>query len=119
MQPPDLVPGRSWGLSRTEATYVEAASVAGQADRARALINSSLPLADRAQRARLLFVSAAIEGRHGWFKDGISSLRRAAAFSESASLTLEILLEAAALTFYAGRGVSPDGFRAVGGAGRG
>ena len=81
---------------------VEAASVAGQADRARALINRSLPLADRAQRARLLYVSGATEGRHGWFKDGISALQRAAALSESASLTLEILLEAAALTFYAG-----------------
>ncbi len=81
---------------------VEAASVAGQADRARALINGSLPLADRAQRAQLLYVSGAIEGRHGWFTDGISALQRAAALSDSASLTLEILLEAAALTFYAG-----------------
>ncbi len=80
----------------------EAAWVAGQADRARPLINRSLPLADRAQRARLLFVSGAIEGRHGWLKDGITALQQAAALSETASLTLEILLEAAALTFYAG-----------------
>ena len=75
---------------------------AGQADRARPLLSRSLPLADRAQRARLLFVSGAIEGRHGWLKDGIAALQQAAALSESASLTLEILLEAAALTFYAG-----------------
>ena len=81
---------------------VEAAYVAGQADRARPLLSRSLPLADRAQRARLLFVSGAIEGRHGWVTDGITALQQAAALSESASLTLEILLEAAALTFYAG-----------------
>ncbi|MGA8720719.1 MAG: AAA family ATPase [Solirubrobacteraceae bacterium] len=80
----------------------EAAYVAGQADRARPLLSRSLPLADRAQRARLLFFSGAIEGRHGWLKDGITALQEAAALSESASLTLEILLEAAALTFYAG-----------------
>ena len=60
------------------------------------------PHADPAQRARLLFVSGAIEGRHGWLKDGITALQQAAALSESASLTLEFLLEAAALTFYAG-----------------
>ena len=84
------------------ALAVEAAYVAGQADRARALINRALPLADRAQRARLLYVRGAIEGRHGWLNDGITALHEAAALSESASLTLEILLEAAALTFYAG-----------------
>ena len=80
----------------------EAAYVAGQADRARPLLSRTLPHADPAQRARLLFVSGAIEGRHGWMKDGITALQQAVALSESASLTLEILLEAAALTFYAG-----------------
>jgi hypothetical protein len=64
--------------------------VAGQADRARALINRSLPLADRAQRARLLFVSGAIEGRHGRLQDGIIALEQAASLSESSSLSLEI-----------------------------
>ena len=62
-----------------------------------ALLSRSLPLADRAQRARLLFFSGAIEGRHGWLKDGITALQEAAALSESASLTLEILLEAGRL----------------------
>ena len=66
----------------------EAAYVAGQADRARPLLARSLPLADRAQRARLLFFSGAIEGRHGWLRDGIAALQQAAALSESASLTL-------------------------------
>ena len=97
----ELSDGESSRAARV-ALAVEAAYVAGQANRARALINRSLPLADRAQRARLLYVRGAIEGRHGWLDDGITALHEAATLSESASLTLEILLEAAALTFYAG-----------------
>ena len=75
---------------------------AGQANRARGLINRSLPLADRPQRARLLFLAGTIEGHNGWLDDGVRTLDKAAALSQDASLTLEILREASGMATYAG-----------------
>jgi DNA-binding CsgD family transcriptional regulator len=83
------------------ALAAEAAGTAGQVDRARTLIQRSLRLADRSRRSRLLFLKGAIDGRHGWLKGGVAALHEAAALSDGVSLTLEILREACAMTFYA------------------
>jgi DNA-binding CsgD family transcriptional regulator len=84
------------------ALAAQAAWMAGQANRARHLIHRALPLADRPQRARLLYLAGTIEGRNGWLDDGVRTLERAAALSEDASLTLEILREASGMATYAG-----------------
>lgn len=80
----------------------QAAWMAGQANRARALINRALPLADRPQRARLLYLAGTIEGHNGWLHDGVRTLDKAAALSQDASLTLEILREASGMATYGG-----------------
>ena len=64
---------------RRLALAAQAAWMAGQANRARGLINRSLPLADRPQRARLLFLAGTIEGHNGWLDDGVRTLEKAAA----------------------------------------
>ena len=84
------------------ALAAQAAWMAGQANRARALINRALPLADRPQRARLLYLAGMIEGRNGWLDDGVRTLEKAAALSQDTSLTLEILREASGTAAYAG-----------------
>ena len=84
------------------ALAAQAAWMAGQANRARALINRSLPLADRPQRARLLYLAGTIEGHNGWLHDGMRTLDKAAALSQDASLSLEILREASGMATYAG-----------------
>ncbi len=43
-----------------------------------------------------------IEGRHGWLKDGVTTLRNAAEVSEDASLSLQMLREAGSMAVYAG-----------------
>lgn len=84
------------------ALAAQAAWMAGQVDRARALIDRAVPLADRPQRARLLYLAGTIEGRNGWLDDGVRTLNQAAALSPDASLTLEILREASGMAYYAG-----------------
>jgi DNA-binding CsgD family transcriptional regulator len=80
----------------------QAAWMGGQTGRARRLIDRSLPLADRRQRARLLYLAGTIKGRNGWLDDGVKTLEEAAALSQDASLTLEILREASGMATYAG-----------------
>jgi hypothetical protein len=80
----------------------QAAWMGGQTGRARRLIDRSLPLADRGQRARLLYLAGTIEGRNGWLDDGVRTLEEAAALSRDPSLTLEILREASGMATYAG-----------------
>ena len=71
-------------------------------DRARGLIDRAVPLAGQAARARLLYLSGVIEGRSGWLRDGVTTLKQAAALSENESLRLEMLREASSLAIYAG-----------------
>ena len=71
-------------------------------ERARGLIDRSLPIAGRAQRVRLLYLSGVIEGRRGWLKDGVTAVLKAAALSEDATLSLQMLREAASMAIYAG-----------------
>jgi DNA-binding CsgD family transcriptional regulator len=84
------------------ALAAEAAWGAGQAERAHGLIERSLPIADRAQRLRLLYLSGVIEGRRGWLHHGVTALLNAAALSEDPALSLQILRDAAAMAIYAG-----------------
>ena len=84
------------------ARAAEAAWGAGQAHRARGLIDRSVPLAGQAEQARLLYLSGVIEGRSGWLRDGVTTLKRAAALSENESLRLEMLREAFSMAIYAG-----------------
>jgi DNA-binding CsgD family transcriptional regulator len=100
---------RAAALSETEAARVsrlvmaaEAAWGAGQADRARSLIDRSLPTAGEAARVRLLYLGGVIEGRHGWLARGVTTLRQAAALSDDPSLRLQMLREAGAMAIYAG-----------------
>ncbi|HTT29730.1 MAG TPA: AAA family ATPase [Solirubrobacteraceae bacterium] len=82
------------------AAAAEAAWLAGQTDRARGVINRALPVADRPQRARLLYLAGTIEGHNGWLEAGVRTLEKAAGLSEDASLTLEILRVASGMATY-------------------
>lgn len=100
---------RAAGLSDRDAARAtrlaraaEAAWVAGQADRARGLVDRALPTADHHQRARLLYLTGVIEGRQGWLKHGVTSLLTAATLSDDPTLSLQILREAASMAVYAG-----------------
>ena len=84
------------------AAAAEAAWAAGQADRARGLLGRSLPLADRPQRARLLYLRGVIEGQSGWLLDGVQTLKQAIALAEDASLKIEMLREACSMANQAG-----------------
>ena len=56
--------------------------MAGQADRARGLINAVAADRRPAERARLLSLSGMIEGNSGWLHDGRAHGDEAAALSE-------------------------------------
>ena len=77
------------------AAAAQAASDAGQPDRARGLIARALPLAERANRARLLYLQGLIDMRCGEMRAAAATLTAAAADSTDPSLTLEILHQAA------------------------
>ena len=84
------------------ALAAEGAWRAGQAQRARSLVDRSMSVADQTQRVRLLYLSGVIEGRHGWLGHGVTTLRKAAALSEDPSLSLQMLREAGSMAVYAG-----------------
>ena len=86
---------------RRLALAAEAAWGGGQADRSRALVQRSLPLANDAGRVRLLYLSGVIEGRRGRLEHGIAALHKAAMLSEDETLSLQMLREAAAMAIYA------------------
>jgi tetratricopeptide (TPR) repeat protein len=88
--------------SKRLAAAVEAAWFAGQGDRARELVSRSLPIADRAQRARLLFLRGVIEGQSGRLLDGVATLQHGVGLSEDPSLTLQMLREGCAMAGHAG-----------------
>jgi DNA-binding CsgD family transcriptional regulator len=71
-----------------------AAWAAGQAERARGLVERSLPHAGGLQRVRLLHLSGVIEARSGWLPDALAPVLEAIEGSEDASLTLELLRDA-------------------------
>jgi DNA-binding CsgD family transcriptional regulator len=87
---------------RRLAAAVNAAWLGGQVDRARELVRRALPVAERDQRARLLFQSGVIEGQSGWLLDGVATVKQAVALSDDPSLTLEILREGCAMAGQAG-----------------
>ena len=93
---------RSPERARRLAAAAQAAWTAGQGDRATELIRRALPIADRPQRAWLLFMRGVIEGQSGWLLDGVASMRQAAALSEDPSVTLQLLREGCVMAAQAG-----------------
>ena len=87
---------------RRLAAAAGAAWEAGQVDRARRLIDQALPLADRAQRARLLYLRGMIEGRSGSLADAVTTLSEGIAESQDAPLALQMLREAVDCAQFAG-----------------
>jgi DNA-binding CsgD family transcriptional regulator len=79
----------------------EAASEAGQVERARGLVGRALPLTSGAGRARLLALSGAIEGRSGRLPDAVTILRNGIEVSDDPSLSLHMLREACEFAVYA------------------
>jgi len=100
---------RSASLSETEpargrrlAAAASAAYVAGQADRASDLVNRSLPIADRADRARLLGLRGVIDANAGLLPDAVRTVLEGIALSEDPSQSLHMLLEACLMATYIG-----------------
>jgi DNA-binding CsgD family transcriptional regulator len=85
------------GRAERLAAAARAAWHAGQVDRAAELIRRALPIADRRQRAWLMFTRGVIEGQSGWLLDGVATMHQAAAVSEDPSLTLQLLREGFAM----------------------
>jgi DNA-binding CsgD family transcriptional regulator len=88
--------------TRRLAAAAEAASEAGQPDRARALIERTLVRAEGSERAQLLYLSGVIEGRTGRLMDGVETLRRGIAAGDDPSLILKMLREASDFAAFAG-----------------
>ena len=88
--------------ARRLAAAAEAAWSAGQVDRATDLIRRALPIADRPERAWLLFIRGVIEGQSGWLLDGVATMRQGVALSEDPSVTLLLLREGFAMAGQAG-----------------
>ena len=98
---------RAAKLSQTEPARVRrlvdaagSAFVAGQIERARGLVDQSLPTADRSSRADLLALRGVIDGYGGSLADAVSSLLEGIELSDDASSSLEMLLEACAMATY-------------------
>ncbi len=77
-----------------------AATEAGQLARADDLVSRALPLASRAERPRLLAVSAIIESFTGSLPQAITTLLDGIAASRDPSLSLEMLLDGFGMTVY-------------------
>ena len=75
---------------------------AGDPQRARGLVARTLPHCRGGDRARLLALRGVIEARTGDVRAAAEILLEAAEYSDSASLTLELLTEAAEASVYAG-----------------
>jgi len=98
---------RAAKLSQTEPARVRrlvdaagSAFVAGQIERARSLVDRSLPTANRPSRADLLALRGVIDGFGGSLADAVSSLLEGIELSDDASSSLEMLLEACAMASY-------------------
>src|SRR5262245_7282543 len=79
-----------------------AAWEAGQADRARALVDQALAHAEGTGRAQLLYLSGVIEGRTARVLDAVAILRKGIAVSTDPSLSLRMLREAIEFAGFAG-----------------
>jgi DNA-binding CsgD family transcriptional regulator len=88
--------------ARRLAAAAEAAWAAGQVEQAAELIRRALAIADRRQRAWLLFVRGVIEGQSGWLLDGVATMREGVALSEDPSVTLQLLRAGFAMAGQAG-----------------
>ena len=100
---------RAASLSETEsargrrlAAAAEAAYVAGEVDRASDLVNRSLPIADRTDRAHLLGLRGVIDANAGLLPDAIRTVHEGIKLSDDASRSLEMLLEACLMATYIG-----------------
>jgi DNA-binding CsgD family transcriptional regulator len=80
--------------TRRLSSAAEAAWEAGQAERARGLIERALPGADSAGRARLSYLGGVIEGRTGRLLDAVATLRSGIGECVDPSLRLRMLREA-------------------------
>jgi DNA-binding CsgD family transcriptional regulator len=87
---------------RRLAAAADAAWEAGQVDRARDLVDRALPLVDRRQRARLLYLRGIIEGRSGKLEEALTAFSEGLAETEDVSLALEMLREASDSAMFAG-----------------
>ena len=61
-----------------------------------------MPIADRSQRAWLLFMRGVIEGQSGWLLDGVATIHQGVALSEDPSVTLLLLQEGFVMAGQAG-----------------
>ena len=100
---------RAASLSETEsargrrlAAAARAAYVAGQVDRASDLVNRSLPIADRTDRAHLLGLRGVIDGNAGLLPDAMRTVLEGIALSDDPSQSLGMLLEACLMATYIG-----------------
>ncbi|HTZ85275.1 MAG TPA: LuxR C-terminal-related transcriptional regulator, partial [Solirubrobacteraceae bacterium] len=80
----------------------ESAWIGGQEDYARDLITRALPVADRAQQARLLYLRGVIESNCGSLLEGAATEKHALVLTEDPSLILEILRDGCAMASQAG-----------------
>jgi DNA-binding CsgD family transcriptional regulator/tetratricopeptide (TPR) repeat protein len=83
--------------ARRLAAAAQAAWNSGQGDHATALIRRALPIANRSQRAWLLFIRGVIEGQSGSLLDGLATMHQGLAVSEDPSSTLQLLREGFAM----------------------
>jgi DNA-binding CsgD family transcriptional regulator len=90
------------GRGRRLAAAATAAHTAGQASRASDLVNRSLLIADHPDRAHLLGLRAVIDGNAGLLSDAIRTLLEGIAATDSASVSLGLLLEACLMATYLG-----------------
>ena len=89
--------GSACDRARRLSAAAQAAWNAGQGDRATGLIQRALPIADRPQRAWLLFIRGVVEGQSGWLLDGVATIHQGLAVSEDPSVTLRLLREGFAM----------------------
>ena len=100
---------RAASLSETEsargrrlAAAARSAYMAGQVDRASDLVNRSLPIADRPDRARLLGLRGVIDANAGLLPDAVRTVHEGIKLSDDPSQSLEMLLEACLMATYIG-----------------
>src|SRR5262245_18616813 len=99
---------RAAALSDTDASRLRrltsaaaAAWEAGQIERARSLVAQALTLGDGSERARLLALTGAIEGRNGRLQDALGTLLQAIDATSDPSLTLHVVRDACEIAVYA------------------
>ena len=97
-----LLTGASNQRGKRLLAAAEAAWLGGQEQYARELVGRALPIADRPQQARLLYLRGVIESNCGSLLDGAATMKQALTLSDEPSLTLEILRDGCAMASQAG-----------------